>query len=414
MMNHNSNQINKTSIRRYGWRRQLPDARDEHYAVPAHEPVSMADLRGEFMPSVYDQGALGSCTANAIAAAFEFCEAQQEYPTGEQFTPSRLFIYYNERSMEGSTSSDAGAEIRDGIKSIGQLGVCPETEWPYDVDKFTEQPSDKCYRDALRERALKYQKVPQTINGLKHALGTEHQPVVFGFVVYASFESDEVKQTGVMPMPKPGEKTLGGHAVMAVGFDDDKQAVLVRNSWGPEWGEEGYFWMPYEFITNPDQADDFWTVQTIAAPAFTPPVQGNLYDAHFPALPEATQTPAAADAAPLECPGTQVPELSLCGLFAGKGVECRAGRKTTINWSTKGKVARVNVQYCVNSWTGMLSSWTTTAESLENTGSYEWPIPEDASADTRYWLRVSSAEDSAVYSDSDYFAVVASEDTCSC
>jgi len=254
---------------------------------------------------------------------------------------------------------------------------------PYDVDKFTERPSANCYRDALHERALSYRKVPQSLHGLKHALATEQLPVVFGFVVYASFESDEVKQTGVMPMPKPGEKTLGGHAVMAVGFDDEKQAVLVRNSWGPEWGDEGYFWMPYDFITDPDQADDFWVVQSIAAPERAPPVEGDLYDDHFPALPASPQKPAPVeDTCPLEYPA-QVPELAECGVFTGtEGEECRAGRKSMVTWSTKGKVAKVNVQYCVNSWTGMLSSWTTAAEGIVNTGSFLWPVPVDAAADT--------------------------------
>merc|ERR1712159_460794 len=136
MENQSNIKINNTG-RAYGWRRQLPDKRDERYEQPAHEPASAIDLRNDNMPEVYDQGALGSCTANAIAAAFEYCEAKQGYE--HKFTPSRLFIYYNERRMEGTTGSDSGAEIRDGIKSLNRLGVCPETEWPYDISKFTEQ-----------------------------------------------------------------------------------------------------------------------------------------------------------------------------------------------------------------------------------------------------------------------------------
>jgi len=390
--------------RSYGWRRQLPDKRDVLYEPPAHEPTEASmDLARRFMPDVYNQGTLGSCTANAIAAGFEFCEAKQGY--GERFTPSRLFIYYNERKMEGTTSSDSGAEIRDGIKSLNVNGVCPEAEWPYDEATFTQQPDERCYRDALKERCLQYRKVPQQITALKHAMATEKLPVVFGFTVYESFESETVKETGVMPMPQPDEKVLGGHAVMAVGFDDEKEAVLVRNSWGASWGQDGYFWMPYEFISDSDMADDFWMVQTIDAERHAPPVDGDLhYSAHFPALPKTK---------PATVPetGAQTAELALCGAFSGKGVECHAGRKTKITWRSS-RVPRVTVQFCNHTWSGMLSSWTTAAESIENTGCFVWTVPEDAATDNRYWLRVSAADNSALYSDSEYFSVIG--DSCHC
>merc|ERR1712022_108631 len=391
-MENNTNTNTNTS-RHYGWRRQLPDKRDAVYDHPllrAPEETKM-DLRNEYMPEVYNQGHLGSCTANSIAAAFEYCEAEQGY--SQRFTPSRLFIYYNERDMEGTTSSDSGAEIRDGIKSINKLGVCPESEWPYDEDKFTVRPDAACYRDALKERALRYRKVPQEVNALKHALSTEKKPVCFGFTVYESFESEAVASTGVMPMPSDDEQVLGGHAVMACGFDDEKQAVLVRNSWGADWGENGYFWMPYEFISDPNLADDFWMVETIDAEKHAPPTDSDqTYSAHFPKLPPPKK-------------------LVLCGKFAKNGAECHAGRKTKIMWRSS-RVPSVTVQYCVNSWTGMLSSWTTIAEGVKNTGSIEWAVPEDAAPDTRYWLRVTSVEDSSMYADSEYFTVVG--DSCSC
>merc|ERR1711998_409572 len=401
IMENNTN--NKSNMQRtYGWRRQLPDRRDKVYMHPLlHAPKeTKLDLRNEHMPAVYNQGKLGSCTTNAIAAAFEYCEAEQGY--GEKFTPSRLFIYYNEREMEGTTGSDSGAEIRDGIKSINKLGVCPETEWPYDDtgDKFTQRPDKQCYRDALKERALKYQKVKQDVKALKHAMATEGKPVVFGFTVYSSFESEEVASTGVMPMPDDDEQVLGGHAVMACGFDDEEEAVLVRNSWGDSWGDSGYFWMPYEFISDPNLADDFWMVDTIDAEKQAPPVDGDqTYSAHFPKLHSKKPAPS-----PLEYPGTPT-ELVMCGKFSKTGVECQAGRKTTVMWKSS-KVPTVTVQYCVNSWTGMLSSWMTIAEGVENNGCLEWMVPADAAPDTRYWLRVSSAADANVYTDSEYFTVV--------
>src|SRR5690348_2209286 len=178
-------------IARYGWIPDEPDHRDYLYAVPpavlATLPTS-ADLRPQ-CPPVYDQGQLGSCTANAIAAAFQFDELKQQLPN--EFMPSRLFIYYNERAMEGTTHTDAGARIRDGIKSIAQLGVCTESEWPYVPAQFATKPSSQCYRDALNNRAVQYQRVVQSLMQLKGCIASGF-PVVFGFTVYDSFESQQV------------------------------------------------------------------------------------------------------------------------------------------------------------------------------------------------------------------------------
>src|SRR3954452_17409791 len=126
-------------VKRYGWVRDLPDQRDHVYAAPAMPRAALppsADLRGQ-CPPVYDQGQLGSCTANAIGGAFEFDLLAQGLA---DFVPSRLFIYYNERAIEGSIDSDSGAMIRDGIKSVAKVGVCAETSWKYDITKFTEGP----------------------------------------------------------------------------------------------------------------------------------------------------------------------------------------------------------------------------------------------------------------------------------
>jgi C1A family cysteine protease len=223
------------------------------------------------MPPVYDQGQLGSCTGNAIAGAMEYERDRQGL---SEFAPSRLFIYYNERALEGTVSSDSGAVIRDGIKVVNTDGVCPETLWPYDVGMFAVKPPKRCFVAAQADRAVQYLAV-QTLGDLKDAISS-NLAVVFGFTVYESFESQAVAQTGVMPMPKRGETTVGGHAVVAVGYSDPKSNVIVRNSWGASWGDHGYFYMPYQYLTgspvNPDNApingahlaSDFWAIELVS------------------------------------------------------------------------------------------------------------------------------------------------------
>jgi C1A family cysteine protease len=251
------------SIQRYGWVPDLPDARDHLYAVPPEYLAALpakVDLQDQCPKQVYDQGQLGSCTANAIGGAFEFDLLKQPL---QDFMPSRLFIYYNERVMEGTVNSDSGAMIRDGIKSVAKQGVCPETDWAYNIAKFAAEPSDACYTEALKHRVTRYQRVPRVLNQMKGCLAHGY-PFVFGFTVYESFESNEVAKTGVVPMPASGEQVLGGHAVLAVGYDDSEQRFLVRNSWGDGWGMGGYFTMPYAYLTDRGLASDFWSVQEVS------------------------------------------------------------------------------------------------------------------------------------------------------
>ncbi|MGO8919874.1 MAG: C1 family peptidase [Stellaceae bacterium] len=250
-------------IQRYGWIPDLPDARDHLYAAPAPVMAALppkADLRPQ-CPPVYDQGQLGSCTANAIGAAIQFDRLKQNLQPN--FVPSRLFIYYNERVIEGTVSTDSGAQIRDGIKSVAQQGACPEPDWPYDISKFATQPPPADYTEALGDRAVSYSRLVQNQDLLKGCLASGY-PFVFGFTVYESFESQAVAQSGVVPMPSPSEQVVGGHAVLAVGYDDGSQRFIVRNSWGTAWGMAGYFTMPYAYVTNSNLADDLWTIRLIS------------------------------------------------------------------------------------------------------------------------------------------------------
>ncbi|SRR5581483_9120866 len=246
---------------RYGWLPDLPDHRDHLYAAPVEVVGNLPakkDLRPQ-CPGIYDQGQLGSCTANAIAAAIEFDRLKQKI---SDFTPSRLFIYYNERAMEHTIDSDSGAQIRDGIKSVGKLGDCPEAEWPYEISKFKTKPPKNCYADALKYKAVLYQRVTQTLSQLKGCVASGY-PFVFGFTVYESFESAQVAKTGHAHLPRAAEKAIGGHAVMAVGYDDSNNYFIVRNSWGAKWGMKGYFTLPYAYVTDNNLADDFWTIRVV-------------------------------------------------------------------------------------------------------------------------------------------------------
>jgi len=259
-------------ISAYGWHPDLPDHRDYSYAVPARVTAAplpaLVDLRPQ-CPPVYNQLQLGSCTANAIAAAIQFEQMKQSLPV---FGPSRLFIYYNERVMEHSITFDHGAQIRDGIKSVAKQGVCPETMWTYD-DKnngdnacracpYAKKPTPTCYKTAAKHLVMNYQRLTPTLDELRGCLASGY-PFVFGFTVYTAFESREVAKSGVLSLPTAKEKVMGGHAVMAVGYNDSTSQFIVRNSWGPDWGQEGYFMMPYDYLTNSNLADDFWTIRMV-------------------------------------------------------------------------------------------------------------------------------------------------------
>jgi C1A family cysteine protease len=264
----------KTKAGYYGWMPDLPDHRDRQYAAPLFKLGPLppkVDLRTK-CPAVYNQGQIGSCTANAIAGAIEFDRLKQKLP---DFTPSRLFIYYNERSMENTVATDSGAQIRDGVKSVSQLGACPETDWPYvatPADPNTnlwppgakpgEKPTPNCYTDASQHKAVTYESVSRDLSQFRGCLAAGY-PFVLGFTVYSAFESPQVAKTGVLNLPTSSEQVVGGHAVMAVGYDDTAQRFIIRNSWGTGWGMKGYFTMPYAYLLSQKLSSDFWTIRVV-------------------------------------------------------------------------------------------------------------------------------------------------------
>jgi C1A family cysteine protease len=246
---------------RYGWIPDIPDQRDFLYAAPPAVVGKLPhtiDLTPQ-CPEVYDQGQLGSCTGNGVAGVLQFDAMKQKLK--DTSAPSRLFIYYNERVIEGTVDSDSGAMIRDGIKTVADTGACAESLWPYDIAQFRTKPGDDCYKAAAGHRAVVYSRVAQTLTQLKGALADGY-PVVFGFTVYESFESDAVASSGKVPMPASGEKVLGGHCVVAVGYTDSASRFTIRNSWGTGWGMKGYATMPYAYLTSASLASDFWTVRS--------------------------------------------------------------------------------------------------------------------------------------------------------
>lgn len=255
------------AVRNYNCRKSKEDARDLKYAtLMASKPVPIpthVDRIRKKMPLPFDQGSIGSCTDQALAGYLCYLELCGKAP--EVFTPgkfvaySRLFNYYGARELEGSTGEDAGAEIRDIVKTAQQIGACSEALWPYVESNLFKKPSKAAYDEAAKHKISMYHSVA-TLDEIRHALASD-LPVIGGICVYESFESEHVTATGRVPMPMPNEQMLGGHAILIVGYDDVAKVLICRNSWGVDWGDHGYFYLPYAFITVPGYANDFWVIQ---------------------------------------------------------------------------------------------------------------------------------------------------------
>lgn len=268
-----------------GWIPDYPDLRDYteetdevRLILPSNKgrktkalPASV-DLR-QWCSPVEDQGQLGSCTAHAGMGLIEYYERKS---FGKHTNGSRLFLYKVTRNLM-KLKGDTGAYLRTTMGAMVLFGVPPEAYWPYSDDqkKFDQEPAAFCYAFAQNYQAIKYfrhdppgVKAGEILEKVKRYLASGH-PAMFGFSVYNSIEQAET--TGRIPFPSPKERIEGGHAVVAVGYDDKLKiankygkvettgALLIRNSWGKEWGEKGYGWLPYEYILR-GLAEDFWSV----------------------------------------------------------------------------------------------------------------------------------------------------------
>ncbi|MCU0568654.1 MAG: hypothetical protein MUF49_18910 [Oculatellaceae cyanobacterium Prado106] len=279
-----------TIRRAMGWLRDYPDFRDytpDHKSVlpllkqtkmpignkPGKELPPTVDLREWFSP-VENQGQIGSCTANAGVGLVEYFERRA---FGKHTDASRLFLYKTTRRLL-NFDGDTGAFLRSTMGALALFGVPPEEYWPYtdDSKKFDEEPPAFCYAFAQNYQAIKYFRLDppdcpldKVLIRIKTNLAAG-LPLMFGFSVYDSIWG--AGSTGKIPYPAANESLAGGHAIVAAGYDDCMEIVnpnpggskttgafLIRNSWGEEWGDKGYGWLPYEYVLQ-GLADDWWSL----------------------------------------------------------------------------------------------------------------------------------------------------------
>lgn len=259
----------------FGWTPDLPDQRDVLFGVEHPQDVAPAvrvTLRDRMPPDIFNQGALGSCTANALIAALMFMK-------GESCPMlSRLDLYYKERVLEDSVDEDAGAEIRDGMKALAKWGVCQEKLWPYKIRQFRTAPSAEADADEPNYKIKKYMRLRTTQEMMKClSMG---RPFTIGMTIYENFDDPITVNKGIMRMPTVDQRVLGGHAICVIGYDSDftksdtfKRSGLqtsqvsplmfeARNSYGPDWGDGGHFWVPGEYLDNRDLSDDCWAMMS--------------------------------------------------------------------------------------------------------------------------------------------------------
>ena len=255
--------------RKYGWIKQKLDARDIKYSLDRLLPIKSVTLDKTKFPTVWNQQQLGACTSFGwgFAVMFDLMNNHAQEVAESGYSPSQLFIYFHERLIEGKVGEDSGAQIRDGAKAINKYGVCDYTLWPYHPETFTNEPTPEMLADALKYTSIQYKSIDNTnkqaiVDALQNGF-----PVVFGMSVYSSFESDAVAQSGKVPYPDvQNEKLLGGHCQVIVGYqegDGDDDVFEVRNSWGEDWGQQGYCTIPTRYLCNSDLASDFWILQLI-------------------------------------------------------------------------------------------------------------------------------------------------------
>ena len=261
------------------------DSPKDFRAVPNLQGLPRTvDLRPECTP-VEDQGQVGSCTANAAVGALEFQRRREGKPNVDL---SRLFVYYNSRKMTGRDREDCGATIAQCMAALLAFGTPAETSWPYDPGSVYTAPPPQVFDEALGNTPREYAKV----EGLEHVKGAlaRHQPVVFGTSLpERCFE--EAGKTGVMPTPTAAEvedaAQRGGHAMLLVGYDAGARTFIVRNSWGPTWGQGGYCTMTFDTFEGTRAATTSWVLGnleasgnfTVRRPAIAAPsVQGSVKD----------------------------------------------------------------------------------------------------------------------------------------
>ncbi|MBD1901333.1 C1 family peptidase [Trichocoleus sp. DQ-A3] len=242
-----------------GYRPDTKDANDKKYEAHRFQAEKLpprVDLR-HYLTPVEDQGDVGSCTGNAMAGAYEYLAMRQLGTAGDV---SRLFIYYNARSLAGEIEEDAGATLRNCIQVLRKMGACSELTWPYHPERLFHRPHDQAYEEATQFLIDDAERIDVDLYAMKHCLA-EGYPFAFGLQLFDSFMREGNKG---IPMPNPErEESQGGHAMLCVGYSDKDRVFVVRNSWGAHWGDKGYCYIPYDYMTNPEYCDDCWTIRSV-------------------------------------------------------------------------------------------------------------------------------------------------------
>jgi C1A family cysteine protease len=260
----------------YNVKPSLPDVRDYIYKSSGNVALrEKVDLR-QWDTIVENQDSLGSCSSNALTNAYELM-VKQNYP--EQFDHlSRLFVYYNTRLEDGTLSEDVGIYLRDGLKAIKKYGVCTESLWPYDLEQWDNTPSEEAYEDAKKRSIIQYQKLISTYY-ITEVLNN-NKPVVFGMEIYDSFMQLN-QNLSTVSLPSRKEMSLGGHAMCMVGYDLKKRLFLAKNSFGSDWGMNGYCWIPFDYIRQ--EGYDVWTFEITNQAG-----ESNVLSETLPLLPQET------------------------------------------------------------------------------------------------------------------------------
>ncbi len=226
-------------------------------SMKASKLPQKVDLR-PYMTAVENQGSIGSCTANAAAGAYEYLINRKQGINN--YDVSRLFLYYNSRVLAGEEDNDAGAINYNVITSLQKTGICDEQMWPYDTRKFKQKPPKECYQVAKENRIDKFEYVETDLEAWKSALA-EGYPIFFGALVFSSISNP---RHGVVPMPRRGDQELGGHAMLCVGYSEPDRVFIVRNSWGEQYGDRGYCYIPYDYLMDENlNSNDSWVIYDV-------------------------------------------------------------------------------------------------------------------------------------------------------
>ncbi|CAF1445203.1 unnamed protein product [Rotaria sordida] len=239
----------------------------DHLIYSSDQLPPKTDLR-EHMTPVEDQSKIGSCTANCLAGAYEYLTKKEN---GLNIHVSRLFIYYNGRTKENHNEydiTDSGCTMTYVIEAVEEFGTCLESIWPYDISKVNMRPNDEAYQKAKPHKITEAFQINIDLHEMRSCLAYGF-PFAFGLKLFSSF--DQAARSGIVPMPSKfdlNRQSDGNHALLAVGYSDQSQSFIVRNSWGEDWGDKGYCYIPYGYMTSSDLCFDVWTVRKVAKTHF--------------------------------------------------------------------------------------------------------------------------------------------------